>query len=416
MDIKLVKTKRMPLKKLALLVIVLFVVGLVFFAKAYTQSASNVVFQEELIVAKVQQGEFELSVKGLGSLALEKRHLVTSSSGGKVVEVLVKPGEMVTQGTLLARLENPSLREALIQKHSQLTKISAQHEAELAELKAKEQEAHTAHHDALLAYKADKIQWQAQKTLIEKGNSTISMLDHQRSEFAMQRSQKQVELQQARVATQQQVQQAKAKAQLAEQASLRSEIKLLEENIAALDVRSPITGQIQDVLIEVGMQLSNTSSVAEVADPRLLVAKINIAELDAPHVQVGQSATIDTYTSRFNAIVKRVSPKVTNSQVEVELSIEGTLPREARDKLNIEGVIVTSHKAEAIFVAMPANAVANNQASVFVVDEHLATKKTVKFGQRSVNYIEVLEGLNKNQTIIISDMEKYTQDSQVLVR
>ncbi len=105
MDIKLAKTKRMPLKKLALLVIVLLVVGLVFFAKAYTQSASNVVFQEELIVAKVQQGEFELSVKGLGSLALEKRHLVTSSSGGKVVEVLVKPGEMVTQGTLLARLK-----------------------------------------------------------------------------------------------------------------------------------------------------------------------------------------------------------------------------------------------------------------------------------------------------------------------
>lgn len=232
----------------------------------------------------------------------------------------------------------------------------------------------------------------------------------------MQRSQKQVELQQARVATQQQVQQAKAKAQLAEQASLRSEIKLLEENIAALDVRSPITGQIQDVLIEVGMQLSNTSSVAEVADPRLLVAKINIAELDAPHVQVGQSATIDTYTSRFNAIVKRVSPKVTNSQVEVELSIEGALPREARDKLNIEGVIVTSYKPEAIFVAIPANAIANNQASVFVVNKHLATKKTVKFGQRSVNYIEVLEGLNKNQTIIISDMEKYTQDSQVLVR
>lgn len=92
------------------------------------------------------------------------------------------------------------------------------------------------------------------------------------------------------------------------------------------------------------------------------------------------------------------------------------MPREARDKLNIEGVIVTSYKPEAIFVAMPANAIANNQASVFVVNKHLATKKTVKFGQRSVNYIEVLEGLNKNQTIIISDMEKYTQDSQVLVR
>ncbi|MEI5638835.1 MULTISPECIES: efflux RND transporter periplasmic adaptor subunit [unclassified Pseudoalteromonas] len=416
MDIKLAKTKRMPIHKVILLVVVFVVLGLVFFAKAYTQSASNVVYQEELIVANVQQGEFELSVKGLGRLALEKRHLVTSGSGGKVVEVLVKPGEMVTQGMLLARLENPSLREALIQKQSQLSKISAQHEAELAELKAKVQEANTAYYDALLAFKADKMQWQAQKTLIEKGNSTISQLDHQRSEFAMQRSQKQVELLQVRVDTQQAILHANVKAQQAEQVSLHSEIKLLEENIAALNVRSPIAGQIQDVLIAVGMQLFNTSSVAEVADPRMLVAKINIAELDAPHVQVGQPAIIDTYSSRFNAIVKRVSPKVTNGQVEVELSIEGTLPVEARDKLNVEGVITTSHKPDALFVAMPANAVANNQASVFVVDEHLATKKTVKFGQRSVNYIEVLEGLNKNQTIIISDMEKYTQDSQVLVR
>lgn len=416
MDIKLAKTQRLPMTKVVLLVIALLVGGLVVFTKAYTQSASNVVFQDELIVAKVQQGEFELSVKGLGSLVLEKRHLVTSISGGKVVEVLVKPGEMVTQGMIIARLENPALHQTLTQKQSLLSKTVAQHEAELAELKAKVQQAKTAHYDALLAYKAEKAQWQAQKTLIDKGNSTISMLDHQRSEFAMQRSQKQVELQQTSVVTQQAVLQAKMTAQQAEQASLYSEIKLLKENITALKVRAPITGQIQDVFIELGMQLASTSSVAEVADPRLLVAKINVAELDAPQVQVGQQATIDTYTSRFGAVVNRVSPKVVNGQVEVELSITNTLPIEARDKLNIEGVIVTSHQSNATFVAMPANAVANNQASVFVVDKHLATKKTVKFGQRSVNYIEVLEGLNKNQTIIISDMEKYTQDSQVLVR
>ncbi|RRS08463.1 HlyD family efflux transporter periplasmic adaptor subunit [Pseudoalteromonas sp. J010] len=416
MDIKLAKTQRLPMTKVVLLVIALLVGGLVVFTKAYTQSASNVVFQDELIVAKVQQGEFELSVKGLGSLVLEKRHLVTSISGGKVVEVLVKPGEMVTQGMIIARLENPALHQTLTQKQSLLSKTVAQHEAELAELQAKVQQAKTAHYDALLAYKAEKAQWQAQKTLIDKGNSTISMLDHQRSEFAMQRSQKQVELQQTSVATQQAVLQAKMTAQQAEQASLYSEIKLLKENITALKVRAPITGQIQDVFIELGMQLASTSSVAEVADPRLLVAKINVAELDAPQVQVGQQATIDTYTSRFGAVVNRVSPQVVNGQVEVELSITNTLPKEARDKLNIEGVIVTSHQSNATFVAMPANAVANNQASVFVVDKHLATKKTVKFGQRSVNYIEVLEGLNKNQTIIISDMEKYTQDSQVLVR
>ena len=359
---------------------------------------------------------FSVDVKGLGSLMLEKRHLITSYSGGKVVEVLVKPGEFVKQGQIIAKLENHELTERITQLRNTLLKTKALHKSALIEQQAHLSEAETAFYEAELAHKANEIQWQAQSTLIAQGNSTISKLDHQKSKFAVKRSQRQVEFHQVKISAQKEILAAREQAQQAETVSIDTEIAMLEKNIEQLAVRAPITGQIQDVYLDLGMRLSSGSSIAEIADHQQLIAKIDIPELDAPHIEVGQSALIDTYSSQLDAKVTRVSPKVINGHVEVELSLIDTLPIEARDKLNIEGVINTSIKQNTLFVAIPRNAIANNINSVFVVDSHLATKKRVNFGNRSVNHVEVLAGLLPDQTIIISDMEKFVNDQQVLIR
>lgn len=416
MDIKIENKSHKLKRPLTYAVFACLLLSAVMFIRHYTQGASNLVKRDEILVAKVKQGDFAIDVKGLGSLALEKRHLITTNAGGKVVEVLVKPGEYVERGDIIARLDNPQIKETLIQKNSLLLKMVAQHKAELAQQKAYLQEAETAYHDADLAHKANTMEWQAQATLIAQGNSTISKLEHQRSEFTVKRSLKQFALQKAKVATQKEILTAKQNAQQAEQQSLKSEINLLSQHISQLDVKSPITGQIQDVFVELGTQLASTGSVAEVADQTKLIAKINVAELDAPNVKVGQQATIDTYTSRLDAQVTRVSPKVNNGHVEVELSLIDAIPSEARDKLNIEGIINTSFKTHTLFVALPRNAIAESTNNVFVLEKHLATKQAVTFGKRSVNYIEVVAGLTIDQEIIISDMEKYTNDTQVLVR
>lgn len=416
MDIKIENNPHKLKKTFIYVIVTSLLLSAVMFIRHYTQGASNLVERDEILVAKVKQGDFAIDVKGLGSLALEKRHLITTNAGGKVVEVLVKPGEYVERGDIIARLENPQINETLIQKQSFLLKMTAQHKAELAQQKAYLQEAETAYHDSDLAHKANTMEWQAQATLIAQGNSTISKLEHQRSEFTVKRSLKQLALQKAKVATQKEILAAKQNAQHAEQQSLKSEISLLSQHISQLDVISPITGQIQDVFVELGTQLASTGSVAEVADQTKLIAKINVAELDAPNVKVGQQATIDTYTSRLGAQVTRVSPKVNNGHVEVELAITDAIPSEARDKLNIEGIINTSFKSHTLYVALPRNAIAESTNNVFVLEKHLATKQPVKFGKRSVNYIEVVAGLTIDQEIIISDMEKYTNDTQVLVR
>ena len=110
------------------------------------------------------------------------------------------------------------------------------------------------------------------------------------------------------------------------------------------------------------------------------------------------------------------SPKVKNGHVEVELSLVDKIPSEARDRLNIEGIINTSFKSQTLFVALPRNAIAESSNNVFVINKHLATRQQVLFGRRSVNHIEVLAGLSRDQEIIISDMEEFINDTQVLVR
>jgi HlyD family secretion protein len=119
---------------------------------------------------------------------------------------------------------------------------------------------------------------------------------------------------------------------------------------------------------------------------------------------IDQKAVIDTRNGVVNGHVVRVDPAVEQGTVTVDVAIDGELPKGARPDLSVDGTIELERLDNVVYVGRPAFGQENNTVGIFkLVDGSEAVRTPVKLGRSSVNTIEILNGLEPGDQVILSD-------------
>ena len=87
-----------------------------------------------------------------------------------------------------------------------------------------------------MSYLSNKLELDAQTTLINTSNSTVSKIEYQRSKFSVERSHKEWQIQLKRLDKNKKNMQAQKQAQLAHVKLLKSELSQTQRNLANLVV------------------------------------------------------------------------------------------------------------------------------------------------------------------------------------
>jgi HlyD family secretion protein len=190
---------------------------------------------------------------------------------------------------------------------------------------------------------------------------------------------------------------------------LRTLWELRQQQVADLHVRAGIHGILQQVLIQEGARVAAGDNLARVGDPSVLKAQLRIAETQARDIQEGQMASIDTRNGIIPGHVVRIDPAVENGTVTVDVTLDGPLPRGARPDLTVDGTIELERLEDVIFVTKPVFGQEQSVVSLFRFDADRgeATRTRVSLGRGSVSVIEVLEGLQPGDQVILSDMSAW---------
>jgi hypothetical protein len=98
-----------------------------------------------------------------------------------------------------------------------------------------------------------------------------------------------------------------------------------------------------------------------------------------------------------------------NGAFQVDVSLEGNLPDGLQNRMAVEGFVHLGRIDYTLYVRRPTFAAPNSKVSIFKVakDGNTATRVLVEFGESSVNTIQVLNGLQVGDQIILSDMSAY---------
>jgi len=180
-----------------------------------------------------------------------------------------------------------------------------------------------------------------------------------------------------------------------------------------------MTGVLQVVPVEQGQQVGAGSQLARVANPASLKATLRISETQTKDLAPGQVADIDTRNGHVKGRVSRIDPAAQGGTVGVDITLDGTLPPGSRPDLSVDGTITIEKLTNIVYVGRPSfGQDGGGSVGMFKVsaDGKEAVRVTVKLGRSSVNTVEILEGLQPGDVVILSDMSQYDTFERVRLK
>ena len=118
------------------------------------------------------------------------------------------------------------------------------------------------------------------------------------------------------------------------------------------------------------------------------------------------------FAKRF---VIRIDPAVVNGTVQVDVEIVGELPPGARPDLSVDGTILIERMEDVLHVGRPAYGQPGSTLRLFrvVPDSGIASRVPVSLGKVSVNRVQVLEGLNEGDRVVLSDTSQWDDHDRI---
>jgi HlyD family secretion protein len=368
----------------------------------------------EQYVGTVKRGEMERQVRGPGRLTPLAIYWLSAPVEGRVTEVVRRPGlEPVKANDVILVLANPEISLDAEKAEWQVK----QDEATLANLKVK-LESEKLDQKASLAelesqYTRSKLQ--ADRDLELTRLNLKSDLESRLSVNDAQQLQARVALQKQRLGIADQSIQAQIEAEEVALASSKANYETKRKQVEQLTIRAPIDGLLQELDVEVGQRVAASVTLAKVADPKKLKAELKIAETQMKDVRIGLDSVIDTRNGLIPGRVIRIDPAAQNGTVTIDVGLLGALPLDARPELSVDGTIEIEKLASVVFVDRPVSGEPNSTIGLFKIDSdgRGAERVNVKLGRASVNTIEVLNGLQVGDKVILSDMSRFDANSRL---
>jgi multidrug resistance efflux pump len=360
----------------------------------------------------VKRGDMIRQVRGSTGLLVPREdsiELIPALTDATVVRIRVLPGTIVKPETILMDLAAPEVEQKLLDAQLQVKAAESDYKDKQAQLSSTLMDKKIAAAQVNTDYTQDQLQSQTDQELYKLGVLSGLAANKSKSTAEQKASQNKLSVEQLDVNEKNiEVQLASAQTKIEQAKAL---LALYQKQSGALQVKAGIAGVVAPLAtpVQVGQHVLAGTSVAEVIQQDKLKAALQIAETQARDISVGLPASVDTHNGVIPGHVTRIDPAVVNGTRTVDVQLDGALPPGAVPNLSVDGTIDLEKLHDVLKVGRPALGNENSTLSLFkeTPDHKGAVRTQVKVGRASVNEIQVIEGLNEGDTVILSDMSRY---------
>jgi len=372
--------------------------------------------RNSLWIDAVQQGDMLREVRATGSLAPREIRWLAAATPAQVEQILAWPGTPVQPDTVLMRLSDPTVEDALRNAQAQVAAAQADVAAKRAELESQLLDQRSALAQAQSDYASAKVKADMDAIAIEK--HLIPRVQFEQGRIALKQLQERMRIEQQRVAAFATSMKAQIEAAQAALVQQRSNLQLRQRQADALQVKAGIAGILQEVAVQEGAQVAAGANLARVAKPDVLIARLQVPEVQAKDVALGMPVSVDTHNGLVDGKVERIDPAVRNGSVQVDVVFAGKLLPGARPDLSVDGRIRITELHHVLSTGRPALAKADGDVSLFRLDPggDTATRVPVRIGVASVDRVEILHGLKTGDQVILSDTSQWDKYDRIKLK
>jgi membrane fusion protein (multidrug efflux system) len=290
-------------------------------------------------VQPLRRAEMLAVYSGTAPIEAHEEAEVVAKVGGEVRQIFVEEGDAVKAGQVLARLDGDRLRLEVAQTEANLRKLERDYNRQL-EL--------------------------SQKGLVAKGTAENAKFDLD---------------------------------------ALRAAYDSGRLELSYTDIRAPIDGVVSARYIKLGNTIAQNAPTFRVTDLDPLVAYVHIPEKEFRKLAPQQTAEIVVDAlggERFAGAISRISPTVDPKTGTFRARVEVPDPsRRLKPGMFGRVHIVYERREDALQLPRAAIVDADGEQSVFVVEDGKAAQRPVRTGLASNGWVEVVEGLDGTEKVVV---------------
>src|SRR5580692_11433387 len=368
---------------------------------------------DRLTLATVTQGPFEdfVAVRATGA-PFTTRYL-TADQGGTVAQVLTEDGAIVKAGQPLIVLANAALQLQVASREADTaSQINALENTklQLEETRFKYQ------HDLLdIEHQISKLTGDlARDKILLDGNAIAPALYKQEEEEYSY----ELKLRAATTASRDAEQKVRASqlAQLQETlARLNDSIATAKASLDALTVRAPTDGHLTALNAEVGQSKAPGTVLGQVDSLDRFKLTAQVDEFYLGRIVLGQVALFTSDGRDYKASIAKIYPQVANGTFKVDFHFIGPAPTGIHTGQAVDLKLELGGAARAVMLPNGPFYQETGGNWVFVVapDGRYATRRNVRLGRRNPEHVEVLDGLQTGEKVIVSGYEAFQKIERV---
>lgn len=367
--------------------------------------------QETIRTAQVMRGDLIRDVAVNGKIVAANAPQLYSSESGQV-SMYAKPGESVEKGQVVAMVESPELSALIDQQESTLEQLKI--EASRGEWSNKEallnleSELNSAQIRMNVATREkQRADESIEKQVISEKEWAQSQDNLLEAEMLLNTAKKRVALAKERL-----VFENKNREYVVEKQQLV--VNELKRRQQALEIVAPVSGVVGNWLIAQKDKVSPSTPIMTVVDLTEYEAELTVPEFYADDLGIGLEVAMTIAGQEVEGSVIAISPEIKGGQVQVRASVSNmnTLSLRQNQRLNAR---IEFEKKENVLKVRRGQFLtsANGTIAYKLNNQSTAVQVPISTGLYSVDYIELISGVQEGDTIIISDYEQFNSAQQI---
>ncbi len=369
---------------------------------------------ERLLFDTINTGVFKEYITLFGTVEPIKTVYLDAVESGKVEEIYLENGAMVTAGEEIMRLSNLDLQLQVLNQEAQI--ITQINQIRNNSILMDQQSLNLKEQALDVEYQIDLLEDRTNRNRLLYRDSVISQVDYEETQDEYEHLLRRRKLLAATL-------QKDSLFNDMQQEQMRSSLDLMERNLEIaknslnnLVIKAPIAGQLSSLNSEIGELITEGSRIAQidVLDDYKIRARIDEFYISRIFPEQTGSFTMDGKTYLLK--IQRIYPEVTDGAFEADLVFTGDRPKNIKRGQTISLKLSLSDETQAMLLAKGGFYQKTGGNWVYVIDPASgnARKRTIRVGRQNPNYYEVLDGLFEEEVVVISSYENFG-DKDVLV-
>jgi HlyD family secretion protein len=182
----------------------------------------------------------------------------------------------------------------------------------------------------------------------------------------------------------------------------REVVRELQRQVAALELVSPVDGQVGQLLVAPRATVPASAPIVTVVDLGAFELEIRVPDGFARDLAIGMAAEIRAGAASFPGRVRSVSPVVVYGNVATRLELGSARPDGLRQNQRLGARILIEERANVLKIERGPFLETGGGNVAYFVEDGVAERRPIRTGAISLDAIELLSGARVGDRIVVS--------------